>query len=275
MEHKNRMTMENSPDISKLDLDEKIRLIKEHPNLPKHIGIIMDGNGRWAKSKGLKRVEGHTRGVDSVEAVVQGCSEMGINNLTIYTFSEENWKRPAYEVSALMQLLVTTLNKQLRSLTRQNVQIRTIGHLNKLPLFAQKTMLSAMRRTKRNTGLILNVALSYGGRQELIDAFRKLANLVKRGELQPDEIDDGAIARELDTHGQPDPDLIIRTGGEHRISNFLLWQIAYSEIYVTKTPWPEFRKAQLVDAIWSFLQRERRFGLISEQVQSNVAVQNF
>jgi len=265
--------IENISDKTFQELDEKIRLLKEHPNLPKHIGIIMDGNGRWAKSKGLNRLAGHSQGVNSVEAVVQGCTEMGINNLTIYTFSEENWKRPASEVSALMQLLVTTLNKQLRSLSKQNVQIRTIGHLNKLPLFAQKTMMSAMRRTKRNSGLILNVALSYGGRQELIDAFRKLANLVKRGELQPDDIDDGAISQELDTHGQPDPDLIIRTGGEHRISNFLLWQMAYAEIYVTQTPWPEFRKAQLVDAILSFLQRERRFGLVSEQVQSNIAIQ--
>lgn len=150
---------------------------------------------------------------------------------------------------------------------KQNVQIRTIGHLYKLPEKAQKSMISAIQKTKRNTGLILNVALSYGGRQELVDAFKKLAKLVKIGELSLEDINDNTISHELDTKGQPDPDLIIRTGGENRISNFLLWQIAYSEIYVTKTPWPEFSKPQLVDAIWDYLSRERRFGKISEQLQ--------
>jgi len=257
-----------------LEYQEKLNFIKQHPNLPKHIGIIMDGNGRWAKAKGLPRVAGHNIGVDSVEAIVEGCSEMGVNNLTIYTFSEENWKRPSWEVSALMQLLVSTVNKKINRLAKQNVQIRTIGHLNKLPERAQKSMLSAIKRTHRNTGLILNVALSYGGRQELIDAMRKIAHLIKRGELQPEDIDDQAIARELDTCGQPDPDLIIRTGGENRISNFLLWQIAYSELYVTSTPWPEFRKPQLIEAVWSFLQRERRYGKISEQLEPGVALNN-
>lgn len=254
-----------------LSHQQKLEIIKSHNDLPKHIGIIMDGNGRWAKSHGLPRIAGHNKGVDSVEAVVEGCSEMGVNNLTIYTFSEENWKRPQWEVTALMQLLVATLNRKLKRLIKQNVQIRTIGHLNKLPERAQKTMLAAIQKTKRNTGLILNVALSYGGRQELIDAFRKLARLVKKGELQPDEINDITISKELDTKGQPDPDLIIRTGGENRISNFLLWQIAYSEIYVTQTPWPEFGRPQLIDAVWNFLGRERRFGQTSEQVQSNIA----
>ena len=253
---------------------DKLASLKTHPQLPKHIGIIMDGNGRWAKSKGLPRIAGHNKGVNSVEEVVEGCAEIGINNLTIYTFSEENWKRPQSEVAALMHLLVSTLNKKLKRLIKQNVQIRTIGHLNKLPERAQQSMLSAIQKTKLNTGLILNVALSYGGRQELIDAFRKLAQLVKLGELQPEDINDIAISKELDTTGQPDPDLIIRTGGESRISNFLLWQIAYSEIYVTQTPWPEFKKPQLVNAIWDFLNRERRFGLISEQVQSNIALNN-
>lgn len=261
-------------EMSDLEYNEKLQLIKQHPNIPKHIGIIMDGNGRWAKSHGLPRIAGHNRGVESVEAVVEGCAEIGVNNLTIYTFSEENWKRPRREVAALMQLLVSTLNKKLQRLVNQNVQIRTIGHLNKLPARAQRSMLSAIQTTKRNTGLILNVALSYGGRQELIDAFRKLAQHVKKGELQPEDINDLIISRELDTNGQPDPDLIIRTGGESRISNFLLWQIAYSEIYVTETPWPDFKKPQLVDAIWSFLNRERRFGMISEQLKSNVALPN-
>jgi len=255
--------------------NQKIEIIKENANTPKHIGIIMDGNGRWAKSQGLPRVAGHNKGVESVEAVVEGCAELGVNNLTIYTFSEENWKRPSWEVAALMQLLVSTINKKVKRLVKQNVQIRTIGHLNKLPEKAQKSMISAIQKTKRNTGLILNVALSYGGRQELLDAVKKLATLVKLGELNPEEITDTYISNELDTKGQPDPDLIIRTGGENRISNFLLWQIAYSEIYVTKTPWPEFRKPHLVEAIWDFLSRERRFGEISEQVQSKIAFNNF
>ncbi len=253
--------------MKKISYERKLEIIKESENVPKHIGIIMDGNGRWAKSHGLPRVAGHNKGVDSVEAVVEGCSEMGVNNLTIYTFSEENWKRPAWEVSALMQLLVKTINKKVKRLIKQNVQIRTIGHLNKLPEKAQRSMISAIQKTKRNTGLILNVALSYGGRQELVDAFKKLASLVKVGELNLEDINDNTISHELDTKGQPDPDLIIRTGGENRISNFLLWQIAYSEIYITKTPWPEFSKPQLVDAIWDYLNRERRFGKISEQLQ--------
>ncbi|HHM02698.1 MAG TPA: isoprenyl transferase [Caldithrix abyssi] len=259
-------------DFYSLRLEEKIEQLKERDDLPRHVGIIMDGNGRWAKAKGLPRVAGHNVGVHSVEDVVEGCAEIGINNLTIYTFSEENWKRPSREVAALMQLLVSTINRKLKKLVKQNVQIRTIGHLNKLPSNAQRTMMSAIQKTKRNTGLILNVALSYGGRQELIDAFRKLAHLVSSGEISPDEINDQLISNELDTKGQPDPDLIIRTGGENRISNFLLWQIAYSEIYVTPTPWPEFRKSQLADALWSFLQRERRYGMISEQIKGQATV---
>ena len=206
--------------MKKISYEHKLEIIKDSENVPKHIGIIMDGNGRWAKSHGLPRVAGHNKGVDSVEAVVEGCSEMGVNNLTIYTFSEENWKRPAWEVSALMQLLVSTINNKVKRLIKQNVQIRTIGHLNKLPERAQKSMMSAIQKTKRNTGLILNVALSYGGRQEIIDAFKKLAKLVKLGELNLYDINDKTISHELDTKGQPDPDLIIRTGGDNRISNF-------------------------------------------------------
>lgn len=257
-----------------LNHNQKLDFIKNNSAAPKHIGIIMDGNGRWAKSQGLPRIAGHNKGVESVEKVVEACAEMGVNNLTIYTFSEENWKRPQTEVKALMQLLVATLNKKLKRLAKQNVQIRTIGHLNKLPMVAQKTMLSAIKKTKRNTGLILNVALSYGGRQEIIDAFRKLAQHIKMGDLLPEDITDRIISDELDTKGQPDPDLIIRTGGDSRISNFLLWQIAYSEIYVTDKPWPEFGKVELIDAVWNYLNRERRFGEISEQVQPTIVLPN-
>ena len=255
-----------------MSYDKKFEIIKNHPDLPRHVGVIMDGNGRWAKGKGLPRVAGHNEGVNSVQEIVEFCGEVGINYLTIYTFSEENWKRPSWEVASLMQLLVTTINKQIERLDRQNVQIRTIGHLDKLPNLAKRSMLSAVKRTKKNTGLVLNVALSYGGRQEIVDAVKKLAQQVKNGGLDPEKIDEGMISGELYTAGQPDPDLIIRTGGEHRVSNFLLWQLAYSELYITKTAWPDFRKPQFLEAVWSYIHRERRFGMVSEQIQAKIAV---
>jgi len=252
---------------------EKFDKLKAHPKLPRHIGIIMDGNGRWAKGQGLPRVAGHNEGVNSVQEIVEACGELGVDVLTIYTFSEENWKRPSWEVASLMQLLVTTINKQIERLMRQNVQIRTIGHLNKLPELAKRAMKAAVKRTSKNTGLILNVALSYGGRQEIVDAARVLAEKVKNGLLQPNEITDKLISQQLNTAGQPDPDLVIRTGGENRISNFLLWQIAYAEIYVTHTAWPEFRKDHLINALWDFIHRERRYGMVSEQIHSKSSLQ--
>lgn len=258
----------------RVSYEEKFEKIKFNPHLPKHIGIIMDGNGRWAKKRRLPRVAGHNEGVNSVQEIVECCGELGVENLTIYTFSEENWKRPSWEVATLMQLLVTTIHKQIDRLIKQNVQIRTIGSLNKLPDFARKTMDYAVKQTEKNTGLILNVALSYGGRQEIVKAFKNLARQIKDGEIQPDDIDDQVIAGQLDTAGQPDPDLVIRTGGEFRISNFLLWQIAYSEVYVTEASWPEFRKPQLIEALWNYLHRERRFGMVSEQIQAKAALQN-
>ncbi len=250
-----------------MDYKDKFEKLKHHPKLPRHIGMIMDGNGRWAKSKGLPRVAGHNEGVNSVQEIVEACGELQIEVLTIYTFSEENWKRPSWEVASLMQLLVTTINKQIERLMRQNVRIRTIGHLDKLPALAKRAMRSAVERTKNNTGLILNVALSYGGRQEIVDAARNLAEKVKAGQLQPKQITDELISGQLNTAGQPDPDLVIRTGGEKRISNFLLWQIAYAEIYITRTSWPEFRKEHLVNALWDFVHRERRYGKVSEQIK--------
>lgn len=234
----------------------------------------MDGNGRWAQKHGLPRVAGHNEGVESVEEIVEGCAELGIEILTIYAFSEENWKRPSWEVNALMQLLVTTINRKLDRLIENNVIIRCIGRIDKLPQVTQKSVRSAIKRTKQNSGLILNIALSYGGRQELVDAFKHLAKKVEKGLLNPDDITCKTISNVLDTAGQPDPDLVIRTGGEFRISNFLLWQIAYSELYVTQIPWPEFRKDQLIHAIWNFLTRDRRFGKIQEQVQANTILQN-
>jgi len=252
---------------------DKLDRLKFNPTLPKHIGIIMDGNGRWAKKRGLPRVAGHNEGVNSVHDIVELCGELNIKFLTIYTFSEENWKRPGWEVTALMQLLVTTIEKHIQRLIEQNVSIRTIGHLHKLPDVTRKAMESAVERTKDNTGLILNVALSYGGRQEIVDAFRNLHQKIQLGLLDADEIDEQSIAKELDTADQPDPDLIIRTGGEYRISNFLLWQIAYSELYVTKTCWPDFRKSQMIEALWDFVHRERRYGMVSEQIQSKAVLQ--
>jgi undecaprenyl diphosphate synthase len=252
------------------NLDE----LKDHPELPRHIAIIMDGNGRWAKKRGLPRTAGHHEGVESVEEVVEGCAELGVEALTIYAFSEENWQRPAWEVNALMQLLVSTINRKIKRLAKNNVVIRAIGRLDKLPDVTRKSVRSAVEKTRNNTGLILNVALSYGGRQEIVDAVKRLARKVSNGTLNPDDIDCRTLAGSLDTAGQHDPDLVIRTGGEFRVSNFMLWQIAYSEIYVTQTAWPDFRKQHLMHAIWNFLNRERRFGMISEQVQADAILEN-
>ncbi|MHB2154933.1 isoprenyl transferase [Calditrichota bacterium GD2] len=255
-----------------MKLEEKIQIIKESGNIPRHVGVIMDGNGRWAKRRGLPRVAGHGEGVNSVEAIVEACGELGIDYLTIYTFSEENWRRPSWEVASLMQLLVSTINRKIKRLMEQNVKIQTIGHLEKLPDFARNSMQKAMEMTKDNTGLTLNVALSYGGRQELVDSFKKLAQEIKAGRLDERHINEETIAQFLYTANQPDPDLIIRTGGEKRISNFLLWQIAYAEIYFTETAWPDFRKPQFVDAIWDYAHRERRFGMVSEQLKNEMNV---
>jgi len=253
-----------------LTITEKIQILKENNRVPKHIGIIMDGNGRWAKKRGLPRVAGHNEGVNSVEEIIDACTEIGVQYLTIYTFSEENWRRPSWEVASLMQLLVSTINRKINRLMERNVRVQTIGRLDKLPDYARKAMLKGMERTKDNTGLTLNVALSYGGRQELVDAFQTMSREIMAGHLTPDEINEYLVSHYLYTSEQPDPDLIIRTGGEHRISNFLLWQIAYAEIYFTKIPWPEFRKEPFIEAVWDFMHRERRFGQISEQIQKKL-----
>jgi len=255
-----------------VDYNDKFDEIKLHSALPRHIGIIMDGNGRWAKKRGLSRLAGHSEGVNSTYEIVEICGEIGIEVLTIYTFSEENWHRPDWEVTALMKLLVATINKYVDKLDEKNVQIRVIGQLDKLPQAAQKTMISAIERTKRNSGLILNVALSYGGRQEIICAVKSLITKVQLGEISPDEINEWTVSNELQTADQPDPDLIIRTGGEYRISNFLLWQIAYAELYITDVCWPDFRKSHFIDALWEYGNRERRFGKVTEQIQPQVIV---
>jgi undecaprenyl diphosphate synthase len=241
--------------------------LKNQPGLPAHIGIIMDGNGRWAKKRGLPRIAGHNAGIETVRHMVEICAELGIKVLTLYTFSQDNWKRPRWEVSALMKLLVNTINKEIDELIEKNVKIICIGKLENLPEPTKNSMYNAIDLTKKNTGLILNLALSYGSRDEIRDAIIKITHEVKNGEIQPSQINDQLIRSHLQTADLPDPDLIIRTSGEFRISNFLLWQIAYSEIYVTKTLWPDFRKSDLFKALQNYLSRERRFGKTTEQIK--------
>jgi undecaprenyl diphosphate synthase len=243
-----------------------IETLKTHPSLPQHIGIIMDGNGRWARKRGLPRIAGHNAGIESVRKIVEACGELGVKVLTLFTFSRENWKRPPTEVSALMKLLLTTINREINDLMKKNVKIICIGSLEDLPKKTYESMRSAIEKTAHNTGLILNLALSYGSRDEIKRALIEIAQKVQAGTLQPEQIDDTLIASHLQTRDLPDPDLIIRTSGEFRISNFLLWQMAYAEIYVTKTLWPDFRKADLIKAIENYLGRERRFGKVTEQV---------
>jgi undecaprenyl diphosphate synthase len=246
--------------------------LKNHPNIPLHIGIIMDGNGRWAKRRGLPRITGHNAGIEAVRKVVEACGEVGVKVLTLFTFSRENWKRPPIEVSALMTLLLTTINREINELIEKNVKIQCIGNLNDLPVRTKKCLCDAIYRTADNTGLILNLAISYGSRSEITDAVVAIARNVKTGQIEPEDIDQSLIKNFLQTSDLPDPDLIIRTSGEFRISNFLLWQIAYSEIYVTDALWPDFGRKELFQAIYNYLNRERRFGMVTEQINSSPAL---
>ena len=232
-------------------------------NLPKHIAITMDGNGRWAKSKGKLRVFGHKNGVKAVRDTVEGAAEIGIEYLTLYAFSSENWNRPEKEVNALMTLLVSAINKETKTLMDNNIRLSTIGDINKLPSKAQKELQEAISKTKDNTRMTLVLALSYSGRGELLNAVK---NIIKDGK-EPEEINEATFQQYLTTKSVPDPELLIRTSGEYRISNFLLWQIAYSELYFTDTLWPDFRKADLYKAILNYQTRERRFGKTTEQLQ--------
>jgi undecaprenyl diphosphate synthase len=230
--------------------------------LPRHVAIIMDGNGRWAKRRGLPRVAGHQRAMESVRAVVQGCSSLGIPFLTLYAFSTENWRRPKAEVGFLMRLLVTYLRRELGALHKNHVRVRCIGGLQALPEACQKELAIAIQRTARNPGLTLNLAINYGGRQEILAAAQKAMRLARQNALSPAELDEAVFGSLLATAGIPDPDLLIRTSGEMRLSNFLLWQAAYAEIYVTPVLWPDFGQAQLVEALRDYQCRERRFGAI-------------
>ena len=232
-------------------------------NLPKHIAITMDGNGRWAKSKGKLRLFGHKNGVKAVRDTVEGAAEIGIEYLTLYAFSSENWNRPKKEVNALMTLLVSAINKETKTLMDNNIRLSTIGDINKLPSKAQKELQEAILKTKDNTRMNLVLALSYSGRGEIINAVK---NIIKEGK-DSEEINEATFQQYLTTKSVPDPELLIRTSGEYRISNFLLWQIAYSELYFTDTLWPDFRRADLYKAILNYQSRERRFGKTTEQLQ--------
>jgi undecaprenyl diphosphate synthase len=234
--------------------------------LPRHIAVIMDGNGRWAKGKGKLRVFGHHNGVLSVRDVVEGAGDLGIEYLTLYTFSAENWSRPKFEVIAIMELLISTLNKEIAKLMKNNVRLNAIGDLNMLPDKCHKELDNAISKTAGNTGLVLTLALSYSSRGEIVQAAKKLAAKVQSGELQPADIDEKMFEDNLYTGGMPNPELLIRTSGEYRISNYLLWQIAYAELYFTAKLWPDFRREDLYEAILDYQKRERRFGMTSEQV---------
>jgi undecaprenyl diphosphate synthase len=222
----------------------------------------MDGNGRWAKNKGAARIFGHRNAIQAVKDVTEGCGELGIKYLTLYAFSTENWGRPKEEVDALMELLVNTLQKEINTLHENQVKLRTIGDVSHLPKDCQSNLAKAIEATKNNSGLTMQLALNYSGRWEIVEAARKIAQEAKNGLIQPEEIDENYFSEHLKTAGIPDPELLIRTSGELRVSNFLLWQIAYTEIFITPTLWPDFRKEHLYEAICAYQKRERRFGKV-------------
>ena len=247
------------------DLREKVR---ELGDVPKHIAIIMDGNGRWAKMNNLPRAAGHKEGINSVREIVRVCGEIDVSFLTLYTFSSENWNRPETEVSAIMKLLFSTIRKEIDNLDKNNVRLTTIGNLNDLPKETRKNIKNGISQTRDNTGLNLILALSYGSRQELIRAIRRIGNRIESSQIKSNDITDDVLESELYSAGVPDPDLVIRTGGEYRLSNFLLWQAAYSELLITEKHWPEFRENELLNGIIDYQNRQRRFGQTDEQVKA-------
>jgi len=232
--------------------------------LPRHVAVIMDGNGRWAEQRGLSRVEGHRRGKDSVHAIVEASRRLGIEYLSLFAFSTENWHRPRREVSALMALLRRYLRSELGKMMKNDIRLRAIGNIKRLPAPLQEDLQATIERTKHNRAMTVVLAVSYGGRQDIVGAARSLAQDVRDGRLSPEDIDEQLFDGYLDTAGIPDPDLLIRTSGEMRVSNFFLWQLAYSEIYITPTLWPDFREKQFVAALHHYQQRERRFGRVLE-----------
>lgn len=245
-----------------MNFKEKINL----KSLPRHVAIIMDGNGRWAKKQGLLRALGHQRGTKAVRDVVEGCAEIGIKNLTLYAFSTENWSRPKLEVDTLMKLLVSSLKKEIKTLQDNNIRLNAIGNLQTLPPSVRKELLDVIQKTSSNTRMTLTLALSYGSREELVRAMCEIGQKLERGEISLKDIDESVINEHLYTRKIPDVDLLIRTSGEQRISNFLLWQIAYAELYFTEILWPDYRRQDLFEAIYNYQNRERRFGKTSEQL---------
>ena len=250
--------------IKKMNEIELKNQIQSNGKLPKHIAIIMDGNGRWAKSRNLSRIEGHREGINSVREITRECGELDVEYLTLYTFSIENWRRPVLEVSALMNLLVDTIRKEIDDLMGNNVKLKIIGRLNGLPQKPREELISGMERLSNNSGLTLVLALNYGGRTEIVDAVKGMCIDIEKGNITTNDLTEEKFSEYLYTDGIPEPDLLIRTSGEYRISNFLLWQLAYSEIYFTEEFWPAFRQKQLYEAILDYQQRERRFGKVME-----------
>ena len=240
----------------------------ELETIPRHIAIIMDGNGRWAKERGLPRIAGHREGINSVREITKICGEIGVKYLTLYTFSTENWSRPKTEVKALMTLLLSTIKKEIKELHKNDVKFSTIGDISILPKGTVKGIKEGEKLTFENSGLNLILALNYGSRQEIISAVNNIVYDIKKGSLDSNSIDENIFSSYLDTNNCPDPDLLIRTSGELRISNFLLWQSAYTEMYLTNTYWPSFRENELFTAIFDFQNRERRFGKTSEQLEN-------
>jgi undecaprenyl diphosphate synthase len=241
--------------------------LKASGAIPEHIAIIMDGNGRWAKSKGGFRLLGHKQGVESVRDITESCAQLGVRYLTLYAFSTENWERPNVEVKGLMSILVHALRVEAESLNKNNIRLTAIGQIDRFPQSCQRELQEAITLTQDNTRMTLCLALSYSGRWDITQAVKQIAEEVEQGKLSPEEVNDQLISSHLSTCEIPDPDLIIRTSGEFRISNFLLWQLAYSEFYITDTYWPDFRRNELYQAIKNFQNRERRFGKTSDQIQ--------
>lgn len=258
--------MHENPVTAIFNVDIKDQIHIEH--LPQHIAIIMDGNGRWAKQKGKLRVFGHEKGSKAVKHVVEGCAELGVKNLTLYAFSTENWNRPKLEVQTLMKLLISSLKKEIKTLQKNNIKLNAIGNLEALPSMVYNELMDVMELTKSNNRLTLTLALSYGSRDELINTVKQISVKVKNNIISPEKIDESVINEHLYTQNLPDVDLLIRTSGEQRISNFLLWQIAYAELYFTNVFWPEFTKEHLYQAIINYQKRERRFGKTSEQLKA-------
>ena len=238
-------------------------------NIPNHIAIIMDGNGRWARERSLPRIAGHREGINSVREITRVCGEIGVKHLTLYTFSTENWKRPPAEVKALMTLLLKTINIEIKELHKNNVRFTIIGELDLLPISTVEGLENGVELTSKNTGLNLCLALNYGSRKEILDAVKSICIKIQNEELRLEQLDENLFSKELYTKSIPDPDLMIRTSGEYRLSNFLLWQSADTEIYMTETYWPNFREKQLIESINDYQNRERRFGKVSDQLKTS------